>query len=104
MFYLSSIDKNVLKKLKNFKEYFSFIRFHISYLNNIEHLCSLNLLMKKIDFYNSYVFNKQIDYLLTRIMNKLPDEAFIASMEFIKKNGGEKTNLNLEQNVKIYLI
>ena len=99
MHYLSFLDQKLLKKIKNFNEYFRLIQNHLTNDTIMDYLVSINFLMKKVEIYDEELFQKQFDILIDKLYEKFPDDALYASLELIKKYKGEKGLSTLDKNV-----
>ena len=97
--YLSFLDQKLLKKIKNFNEYFRLIQNHLTNDTVMDYLVSINFLMKKVEIYDEELFQKQFDILIDKLYEKFPDDALYASLELIKKYKGEKGLSTLDKNV-----
>ena len=99
LYYLSFLDQKVLKKIKNFNEYFRLIQNNLTNFTNWRHLVSINFLMKKVEIYNEELFQKQFDILIDKLYLKYPDDELFASLELIKKYKGEEGLSTLDKSV-----
>ena len=99
--YLSFIDSNLLKKMKNISIYFDLIKPKINEKLNINHLCSLNLIMDKTDIIDKDLLTKEFNYLQNKIFIKNPDESRISSLKLIEKVLGKQYLEIIETNVNV---
>jgi len=66
---------------------------------NINHLCSLNLIMHKTNIIDKDFISTEFDILRNKIYIKNPDESLISSLQLIQEVLGEERHKEIEFNV-----
>ncbi len=97
--YISFLDSRLLKKMKNFNLYFDMLKPEINEKQNINHLCSLNLIMHKTNIIDKDFISTEFDILRNKIYIKNPDESLISSLQLIQEVLGEERHKEIEFNV-----
>jgi hypothetical protein len=99
LYYISFLDSNLLKKMKNFNAYFDMLKPEINEKQNINHLCSLNLIMRKANLIDKELISNQFNILRNRIYIKNPDDSLISSLQLINEVLGKEKMDEIEFNV-----
>jgi hypothetical protein len=97
--YISFLDAKLLKKMKNFNIYFDILKPEINEKQNINHLCSLNLIMHKINIIDKDLISIEFNILRNRIYIKNPDDSLTSSLELIQQVLGKEKLKEIEINV-----